>query len=168
MLTNNRVVAAYLILLVLFWPAYLVMPARAVPYILDIINALGLTAGVPVLWRYGPDAYRAIKKVLIDHCPLTRGPLLVLGIELTWSAMVIRTIHIWAWRYYGESDGGLDTSIMAFAALLIVPGGACHLLASTMPHDNVSISRLSTSILAGSALCGVALGAIVALLRWLQ
>lgn len=168
MLTNNRVVAAYLVLLVLFWPAYLGTPPWIVPYSLDIINALGFTVGIPVLWRYSPGAYLAIRKVLLDRHPLTRGPLLVLGIELTWAAMVMRTVHIWTWRYYGEASGGLDTSIMAFAALLMVPGGACHLLASTMPYDNASIPRLNTSIIVGSALCGGALGFIVALLRWFQ
>jgi hypothetical protein len=166
MIKNNRFVAASLVLLALFWPLYFLMPQTAVPYILDFINALGFTVGIPVLWRYGPGAGLAIHKVLIKRCQLTKGPLLVLGIELTWFAMVLRTLLIWSWRYGLEPSGGLDNAGMAFAALLMIPGGSCHLLASAMPYDNVQIPKLGASMLAGAIACGIALGTIIAFLRW--
>lgn len=166
MIVNNRLVIGCLLLLAVFWPTYILIPEIIVPYLLDVFNALGLTIGITVLWRYAPGSYLALKKVLIHKEKLTKGPLLVLGIELTWIAMVLRTVHIWEWRYFGEQATGLDTSVMAFAALLMVPGGACHLLASTMPYDNEHLPRLGTSMIAGAGICGVALGSIVALLRW--
>lgn len=166
MTINNRIVLSALLLLVVFWPLYLVFPEVIVPYVLDILNAMGVTIGLPVLWRYIPGAFIAIKQAIMTRKPLTKGPLLTIGITLTWMAMIIRTTHLWEWRYYREPESGLDTSVMAFAALLILPGGVCHLIASTMVADNYQVPKFGKSLMVGSGLCGVALGTIVALLRW--
>lgn len=165
---NNSIVFVCLLLVAAFLPVYLALSHQSIPYLLDFTNALGFTVGMPVLWRYTPGALFAIRQVLFHRQPLSKGPLLVLGIALTWAAMVMRTAIIWRWRYLGEPDLGLDNAGMALAAMLMVPGGACHLLASAMPTDNVQIPRLGASLLTGGLVSGVFLGAAIAYLRWLQ
>jgi hypothetical protein len=161
-MTNNRVVAATLLSWLLFFPAVGWGP---ILYVLDIINALGLTFGAAVLWRYLPGALWALRGVLRKR-PIGRGSMLVLGIVQTWIAMVGRTLLIWHWRWLGEPDGGLDSVGMAVVAWLIIGGGACHLQASTMKADNVQVPELSAKLQWSALVVGVVLGAGIAVGRW--
>jgi hypothetical protein len=163
----NGIVTICLLALVLFWPGYFLLPASGVVYALDVVNALGFTVGVVVLWRYSSGAALALYCLFIERAPLTKGPLLVLGIWQTWAAMVLRTIIIWQWRYRGEPDFGLDIAGMAFAAMLMLPGGACHLLASAMPSDSVQIPKLGARLLWSAVAVGLLLGAVIATMRWI-
>lgn len=161
----NRIVIAGLLLLVLFWPIYGIANPTYVLYLFDVLNALGITIGIPVLWRYAPGAVLAIRDILYGGGQLTKGPLLVLGITETWMAMIMRTVLIWYWRYSGELDSGLDSIGMAFAATLIIPGGICHLMASVMPSDNYVMPKIGYSVLVWSLILGFVLGGGVAALR---
>jgi hypothetical protein len=149
--TNNRIVVATLLSWLLF--------------VLDFINALGLTYGVAVLVRYLPGAIWALRGVLKKR-PIGRGSMLVLGIVQTWIAMIGRTLLIWHWRWLGEPDGGLDSLGMAFVAWLIIGGGACHLQASTMKADNVQVPELSARLQWSALVAGLVIGAGIAYGRW--
>jgi hypothetical protein len=161
-MTNNRVVAATLLSWLLFFPAAGWGP---ILYVLDVINALGLTFGAVVLWRYLPGAVWALRGALRRQ-PIGRGSMLVLGIVQTWIAMVGRTLLIWHWRWLGEPDGGLDSIGMAAVAWLIIGGGACHLQASTMKADDVQVPELSAKLQWSALVVGVVLGAGIAVGRW--
>lgn len=157
-MTNSRVVIACLLSWLLFLPAVTWVPLL---YVLDFVNALGFTFGTLVLWRYAPGAFWALRCVLRGQ-PIGRGSMLVLGIVKTWLAMVIRTLAIWRWRWLGEPVGGLDSFTMALAAWLIIGGGVCHLVASTMPDDRVECPQLSGRFLWGAIIAGLTLGACIA------
>lgn len=161
-MTNNRIVAATLLSWLLFFPAVGWLPLL---YVLDGINALGLTYGLAVLWRYTPGAIWALRGVLRRR-PIGRGSMLVLGIEQTWLAMIGRTLLIWHWRWLKEPDAGLDSIPMAIVAWLIIGGGACHLQASTMKADNVQVPELSAQLQWSAIVAGLVLGAGIAYGRW--
>lgn len=161
-MTNNRIVIAILLSWLLLLPGLLWPPLL---YLLDFINALGFTFGCTVLYRYLPGAFWALLRVFRGK-PIGRGAMLVLGIDQTWLAMIIRTVAIWQWRYMGEPDGGLDTIKMTMAAFLIIGGGACHLQASTMPDDFVELPRLSAKLLWGALISGLILGGCISFGRW--
>lgn len=161
-MTNNRIVVATLLSWLLFFPAVGWLPLL---YVLDIINALGLTYGLVVLVRYLPGAIWALRGVLRGK-PIGRGSMLVLGIVQTWLAMVGRTLLIWRWRWLGEPDGGLDSIGMAVVAYLILGGGACHLQASTMKADNVQVPELSARLQWSAVVVGVVVGLGIAYGRW--
>lgn len=163
-MTNNRVVWLCMLSWVLFWPVALLTPRL---YLFDYANAFGLTFGLAVLWRYGPEALLA----LLDMCRgkmLSRGQMLILGIETTWLAMVGRTMILWIWRWLGEKDGGLDGLNMAFVAWLIITGGAFHLAASAMPDDKKELPRVTARLLKWAGVAGVLLGTGIAAGRWVM
>ena len=108
----------------------------------------------------------ALKNVFIDRTPIGRGAMLILGIETTWFAMVARSLILWVWRWYGEPDGGLDGFDMAFIALTIICGGACHLAASTMSEDNVEVPRFNARLFKMAGASGLLLGAGIAFGRY--
>lgn len=161
-MTNNRIVIATLLSWLLFFPAVGWGPLL---YVLDIINALGLTYGLAVLVRYLPGAIWALRGVLRRR-PIGRGSMLVLGIVQTWIAMVGRTLLIWHWRWLREPDGGLDSIGMAIVAWLIIGGGACHLQASTMKADNVQVPALSAKLQWFALGAGFIIGVGIAYGRW--
>lgn len=162
-MTNNRVVAICFLSWALFWPLALLVPRL---YFFDYINAFGLSFGVAVLWRYGPDALLALKQALVDRQAIGRGQMLILGIETTWIAMVGRTVALWVWRWRGEPDGGLDGLDMAFVAWLIITGGAFHLAASAMPADQIQMPKMTARLLRLAAALGALLGTGIAAGRW--
>jgi hypothetical protein len=102
MTAPSRIVLVCLLSLIGFWPVAIISP-RLIMF--DFINAIGLSFGLAVLWRYGPAAWQAIRCALRKQ--LSRGHLLVLGIETTWIAMVSRTLILWHWRWVGEIAVGL-------------------------------------------------------------
>lgn len=161
-MTNNRIVIAVILSWLAFFPAVGWLPLL---YVLDIINALGLTYGAAVLWRYLPGAIWALRGAL-KRRPIGRGSMLVLGIVQTWVAMVGRTMLIWHWRWLGEPDGGLDSVGMAVVAWLIIGGGACHLQASTMRADDVQVPKLSAKLQWSAIVVGAVLGLGIAYGRW--
>lgn len=161
-MTNSRIVLICLLSWLMFLPGVTFAPFL---YFLDIVNALGFTFGIAVLWRYAPGAAWVLLNALRGR-PLGRGAMLIFGIEQTWAAMVIRTSAIWYWRYLKEPDGGLDSLPMAIAAYLIIGGGACHATASAMREDDVEVPLLSGRLLWGALGCGLALGAGIAAGRW--
>jgi len=165
MTAPSRIVLLCRLSWILFWPVGIFAPRL---YLFDFINAVGVTFGVSVLWRYGPAAWIAIQGTM--RRTLTRGHLLVLGIEATWLAMVMRTLILWSWRWFGETDGGLDGLDTAFAAWIIVTGGVFHLLASALPDvdppGEPPLPPIEGRILLWSLIAGLALGAIIAGSRW--
>lgn len=91
MMTNNRIVIACLLSWLLFIPGVIWPPLL---YFLDFVNALGFTFGAAVLYRYAPGGFWALLHVLRGR-PIGRGAMLVLGIDQTWLAMIVRTAAIW-------------------------------------------------------------------------
>lgn len=163
-MTNNRIVVACFLSWLVFLPAVGWAPLL---YVLDFINALGLTFGAAVLWRYMPGALWSLCKVLGGR-PIGRGSMLVLGIIQTWLAMVGRTCLIWYWRWFSEPLGGLDSVGMAAVAWLIIGGGACHAAASAMKEDHIEVPALSAKLLWGALVSGLLLGAAIAFCRWMM
>jgi hypothetical protein len=164
MTAPSRIVLVCLLSLIGFWPVAIISP-RLIMF--DFINAIGLSFGLAVLWRYGPAAWQAIRCALRKQ--LSRGHLLVLGIETTWVAMVSRTLILWHWRWVGEIATGLDGLDTAFAAWIIVTGGVFHLLASALPDaqpDDDPIPTIEGRVLIWSLLSGILLGAAIAGARW--
>jgi hypothetical protein len=165
MTAPSRIVLLCLLSWVVFWPVAIFSPRL---YLFDFINAVGVTFGSSVLWRYGPAAWVAIQGTF--QRTLSRGHLLVLGIETTWLAMVLRTLILWVWRWYGEATGGLDGIDTAFAAWIIVTGGVFHLLASALPDadyvEEPPVPPIEGRILLWSLIAGVVLGALIAGSRW--
>lgn len=161
-MTNSRVVLLCLLSWLAFIPGLWFAPFV---YFLDVVNALGFTFGVAVLWRYAPGAVWVVINAIRGK-RLGRGAMLVFGIEQTWAAMVIRTCAIWWWRWLGEPDGGLDSVPMAIAAFLIIGGGACHAAASASREDDIEVPVLSARLLWGALGSGLILGAGIAAGRW--
>jgi hypothetical protein len=165
MTAPSRIVLVCLLSWIAFWPVAILSPRL---YLFDFINAIGVTFGCAVLWRYGPASWMAIQRTL--QRTLSRGHLLVLGIETTWIAMVMRTIILWMWRWSGEPAVGLDGLDTAFAAWIIATGGVFHLLASALPDadppEEPPLPPLEGKILLWSLIAGIVLGAFTAGSRW--
>lgn len=165
MTAPSRIVLICLVSWIAFWPVAIFAPRLM---LFDFVNAIGLSFGASVLWRYGPASWIAIRGTW--RRTLTRGHLLVLGIETTWLAMVMRTLILWRWRWIGEVTGGLDGFDTAFAAWIIVTGGVFHLLASALPDadppGDPPLPPVEGRILILSLLAGLALGALIAGSRW--
>lgn len=158
---NNRVVIATFASWILFLPG-LLLPRL---YFFDIINAMGFTVGLAVLWRYAPGGWSATVKAFSGQ-RVGRGDLLVLGIVKTWVAMVARTSLLWWWRWAGEPEGWLDGWPLAVVAWLVIGGGLCHLAASVMPAEEIELPKISARLLKGAMASGVILGAVIAAGRW--
>jgi len=165
MTAPSRIVMLCLLSWVIFWPVAIFAPRL---YLFDFINAIGVMFGVAVLWRYGPSSCVAIQRTW--QRTLSRGHLLVLGIETTWLAMVMRTVILWRWRWIGEPDNGLDGVDTAFAAWIIVTGGVFHLLASALPDADLPeeppVPPIEVRFMALSLIAGIVLGAFIAGSRW--
>jgi hypothetical protein len=147
----------------LIWPIMIWAPRL---YLLDYINAFGLAFGLTVIWRYGPGAIVTIGRALRASPPITRGDMLTLGIALTWIAMVARTVVLWRWRWLDEPDGGLDGADVAFVAWIIISGGVCHLIASTMKDQYTEAPALSERLVIGVTAVGLVLGTLIATGRY--
>lgn len=150
---RNRVVLAALLAMALFWPVAIVLPRQM---IFDLVNSIGIVFGGFVLWSYWPG----VKASAFSDDGLNKANYLILGIGITWVAMIARTVWLWVWRTLGEPLGGLDHILVAFIAWLVVVGGAFHLLAPRVLDGRVPRAGWQTLWVAMGA--GLVLGVLVA------
>lgn len=153
---RNKTVNVILLSWLLFWPIAWFVPRMA---LFDIINAMGMVLGLAVLVAYSPGLVETVRYPE----RMQKAHYLVLGIIATWIAMLVRSGILWTWRWYGEPPGWLDHWIMAFAAWLIVTGGALHLLAPGVIEGH--IPRASFSHLGAALAIGITIGAVLVLLH---
>jgi hypothetical protein len=153
---RNQILISCLLAWLAFWPMAWMMPRLP---LFDIINSLSVSIGIFVLWAYLPGVVAALRK----GDDLDKAHFLILGIFITWIAMISRTNWLWGWRYLGEPEGGLDHVLVAFIAWLVVTGGVFHLLAPRVLDGNVP--RAGWSALTMSILFGLVLGVIVIFMR---
>ena len=127
--------------------------------IFDLVNSIGIVFGAFVLWSYWPG----VKASAFSDDGLNKANYLILGIGITWVAMIARTGWLWVWRTLGEPEGGLDHILVGFIAWLVVVGGAFHLLAPRVLDGRVPRAGWQTLWVAMAA--GLVLGVIVAIQR---
>ena len=150
---KNRVVLSAFLAMALFWPVAAVLPRQMV---FDLVNSIGIVFGFFVLWSYWPG----VKASAFSDDGLNKANYLILGIGVTWVAMIARTLWLWIWRTLGEPEGGLDHILVGFIAWLVVVGGAFHLLAPRVLDGRVPRAGWQTLWCAMGA--GLALGVLVA------
>jgi hypothetical protein len=154
---RNRVFIVFTASLVLFWPLAWLIPIHA---LFDFVNALAVVLGLFVLTAYAPGVVRSIRS---PPEGIGKAHYLILGIFVTWVAMVGRTAWLWWWRWQGEPQGGMDHPVVAFLAYLVVVGGALHLLAPRV-LDGI-VPRSGWGHLALAFMIGLVLGGVIDWIR---
>jgi hypothetical protein len=151
---RNRIALLILLAFLVYIPFAIFLPIRI---LFDVLNSFGFCIGLAVLIVY----WKGIVD-LISHPDASRAKahFLVLGVFLSWIAVLMRTVALEWWRLLGSPLGGLDNLIMATAAFTIIIGGALHLVAPRVIEGMVPKSswyHLGFALLAGLALTGATL-----------
>lgn len=100
-----------------------------------MLDSVAVSVGVGVVWAYAPGWWHWLKA----H-RTTAGHLLVLGVGLTWVALVGRLGWLWAWRLLGRPDQFFDHWFVALLLYFVIVGGALHLVANRAIDDQIPVA----------------------------
>lgn len=155
---NNKAFFFCILSWVFFW---VVAPFLNRPYVFDFVNACGLVVSAAVIFSYLPG----VKAAYQNHENLEKAHYLILGVVATWSAIAIRLILLWIWRWQGEpAYDGMDSLVMAFSAWMLINGGSLHLLAPKVIDGDVP--RSGWNYIFWTLAIGIGLGMAVVLFRY--
>lgn len=158
---SSRVTRLVVIVAAIYWPLAWVMPFE---YLRELLDGVAVATSLVVIAVYLPLTSEELLKNRLD-----RSGRLLLGIVLSWLAVLL--MRPWAiyGRLYGHGDGLSSSLLLGFILWVIIWAGVLHILApgADTPHPpRRHWQSLSWVLLIGGLIAGLIIGARLS--HWIE